>query len=275
MRRPNGMPLTGGLMGRKTPRLVAAQLTSAYELGGRHYVDAHHPDSINGWTQVPVVELGGGLARFMHVPLAGDQGEDKPAFQPAEETDPSDIASAQVWLMFDGVSTNPICIGAVQHPKRGLVTETPETEDGQDRPAEIGVNDIAAANGDASHVIDALGVVAVQPAEGQIWNLKLRGTSRARISRDGDADERLLLGNAALQALQDAHDWIDALQSRIDELERVVATLATWATGGGSTTLGALSLVPPFTPPSSSAPSRPDATLVSDAVHISDDNEGP
>jgi hypothetical protein len=266
------MPTTGGIMGLTTPRFVKAQLIRTYQRGGRQYIDAHHANSFNGWTGVPVVELGGGIGRFVHVPMAGDQGEGKPAFAPAEQTDPTDIASAQVWLFFDGQSTSPVCVGAVQHSKRGLISDTPATEDGQDRPDDIGINDIAAVNGEASHIIDSAGVVAVSPKEGQPWNLKLKGTSRARVSRDGDADERLLLGNASLASMQARHDWIESLESRIAELERVVALLAPWAAAGGS---GSLGITPPFTPVSSTAPDRPDATLIADSVHISDDSEGP
>lgn len=270
--RPNGMPGTGRWNSIHQSRYVKAQLIRAYQRGGRHYIDAHAAKGAGGWTGVPVVEFGGGSGRFMHMPIAGDQGDGAPALAVGEEYDPTDVASAQVWLFFDGSSNNPVCVGAVQHSKRGLVTDTPSTGADADRGDGIGVNDFALVNGGSSFVVDAEGVIAVAPKTGKLWNLKLKGGAKARISREGKAPEALLLGRRSLARLDTHYTWIDALEGRISRLETAMTgVLAFLASGVG----GSYSAVPPFVQVvGSDAPNRPDDTLLAAAVEISDDDQG-
>jgi hypothetical protein len=270
------MPPTGGLLGTTQARFVRAQLIRAYQSGGRHYIDAHMASGAGGWTGIPVMEFGGGSGRFLFVPMAGDQGDDKPAFAPAEQSDPTDIDSAQVWLFFDGASNFPVCLGAVQHSKRGLVDDTPETSVGNDRDADASYKDIFAENGGSWMALDSRGVVAFSLADGKQVSFQLAGAGVLRVSRDGDATERLLLANATKGYFSGTEDHLDAQESRIAALESAVNSLVAFLAPGVAVSGGLTApyLVPYAAPSGVNRPTADD-TLVAAAIHVSDDDEAP
>jgi len=218
-----GMPGTGSPLEDIQATFVRAQLTKAYPIGGRAYIDAHMAMGGQSWKTVPVVELGGGEGRYLYTPMAGDQGDGKPVFSLATQSDPSAAASAQVLLLFDNISPFPVCIGAIQHDKRGLLDATPVTEDATDRPAGIGHQDIAASNGGSTYVLDSEGVFAVMMADGKPYQVQLSESGgRLRISRGGEADEKLLLGNATLGYLDDLEASVKQLITRLNDAERII-----------------------------------------------------
>lgn len=223
-----GMPTTGwGALNEVKVNFVRAQVTRVYVLGGRQYIDAHNAMTGSDYVGCPVMGLGGGETRWAHVPIAGDQGEGRPVFNLSTQSDPSSAASAQVLLLFDGVSEMPWCIGTIQHPKFELQDETPETERSKDRKDEYGHQDIVSSNGGSTTVLDSLGQFAVVLADGKQATVQLEGNGLVRISRNGEADERLVLANRLVSYLGGLEAQVDDLINRVAVLERWVGTFQT------------------------------------------------
>ena len=276
-----GMP-GGGKLSAPAATFVVAQLTRSYQIAGRAYIDAHMAKGAGGWHQVPVMELGGGKLRSVYVPAAGDQGDDNPTFAPGEETDPSGSASAQVYLLFDGFSPFPICLGGVQHPDNNLRDKTSDLDinGNKDLDEPLGHQDIIMRNGGATFAMDELGSVAFTPARKKsvFWILR-ELESKFLVVRKGKAgNERVLLARKMLVYLANLEKTVDNHEARIASLEAAMLSVVAFLAASPPVIAGGpLGKVTPYLTPytKTAAVDRPtaDDTLVSSLVHISDNDE--
>lgn len=258
-----GMPGTSSRWQQYAERavLVVAQLSRAYVLRGRPYIDAINPDGPGKWFQVPVVQGGGGgETRWENAPIAGPQEGSTTAHsgESSVGANPDQFDSAQVVLMFVGNSTFPRCVGVIDHPRTGLVEETPETEAGEDREVGVGPQDWAWVNGGSRWILDSKGLLTAIAAQDKKVSFQLAGDGFLRVSVDGEADEKLLLAGPVRDYLAELESHLDAQEARIAALEAAMALVAPQVTAPVQ-----------FTPaPGVSRPTADD-TMVSSVVHIS------
>lgn len=250
---------------------VRVLVDAYYTIDGRPYVDAYDPETGAFYPRCPAAGLGGGDGTLEVVPPS-EPGEGDEEFA----MDPDTTQAAQVVLLPVSGSRGHYWIATPMtiHPGGlGLDDETPETKEDEDHKGKAGLRDRVIRYGGSTIILDARGNVTISP--GAMLRGQLGGGAVFRLSRDGEAGERLVLGGPLL-------DYLGALESYVDTLEARVATLEAWATSAQAV-MAAKVDVPPGTAPTttatftaSTAGSRPTAGdgLKAAAIHVSSDDEG-
>jgi hypothetical protein len=212
----SGMPGQG-----KLARLLERGATSTavvrrvFVEAGRVRVDCYDAENSTPWFGLAVLQAGGGGP------------DDFASTPPREPTIPLDVRysaddsdTTQV-LLLHRPKKKPIVIGAVEHPGSSILDATPVVAQDADHPGSVGKQDFAWARGGARLIVDARGAVTIAPG-GEDGNarIQLPADGVLRISRDGQAEERLLLAGPVFAYLQE----VDAYLSAVDIWAKALAT---------------------------------------------------
>jgi hypothetical protein len=225
----------------------------------RVHVDCYDGETGQTWYRLPILVFGGGQGSSLVVP---------PVPYPRETVQqPEEEEGSQV-LVVPRHKQGPVALMVTQHPLAGFqdVAELDEAErtaqDDQDHPLprtpeehvweHRGVR--VQLTSDGSVVIDA--TASQKPVRIQL----AKDAGLLRVSRDGQAGERLVLAGPLGDYHQSEASYRDGVQDRLAALESMVSTLA------GIETLT-------FTPGQGSDP--PETPSVACAtIHVSEDVEG-
>lgn len=237
-----------------------AKVLRVYTLDGLQVADVIDNDG-SVWLRCRFVGQGGGGSEsyVRHgVPPAGDEAE-----------------VLLGWL--DGAVPFPVILGTLASPKASAAFSDvdppgPET----DYPAKNGLRDEVIAHGGARIVLSSQGDLVLDTTRSdKPVRVQLPPGGRMRISREGEADERLLLAGPTQEHIDALAAHVDALAQHVTLLTSILqslaaatavpvapATLPTW----GASLAQVLQPTPPY--PYSPSPRTSDA-LVASAVAIS------
>lgn len=226
--------------------------------GGRPYCDVWDPETGRAWNGVPIMSVGGGPGQFQTVPLS--------APSQAEFIRQADLDDASQVLLFHGEANRyPVTVGAIHHPSLDLQAKTEVVADDEDHSGAVGQRDFATVNGGTKFILDSRGRVTFDlrgAEEDGTFGVALAAGEIYRVSRDGNAAERLLLADAVVAYLGELEAHLAAQNARIAALEAFAETAAT--------TLGI-----PYTSPLGVPAPTADGTLVSATFRVPVDSEEP
>jgi hypothetical protein len=224
---------------------LVALLQRAFTIDGRVFVDCYDPMTGRDWKNSPLMVLGGGPDSYVFAAPESPTGVE--FLKEAELEDSTQV----VLLSRDGAK--PMCIGTVQHPKQNIVDDPVVALPTQDHDGTVSIRDYAVTKGGTTVIIHDNGDVTVKGA-GTIRMQSPEG-GIVRMSRDGDASERLLLAQATLNYMEE----VDTFMRAVD----------TWATNLKIASSSGL----PITPFTSTPPTLNRDTLVAALVHVAADSE--
>lgn len=208
---------------------------------GRPVVDVAHPTTAGGLAGIPLLVGGGAADRLDYTPPVVAESGRPSLVRISRREDGRLVAEA----------------AALPQADLGFVEEQSTPKSADDHPGTPTVADRVLANGDAKVILDALGEVLV--ASKTMIRNQLGADGVFRVSRDGDASERVPLGFALVDFLEGLTSWLTKLSVQVQVLTTAVQAIAP--------------TVPPYPAPGvgSLAPPQPSMQLLSAAVHIPDD----
>jgi hypothetical protein len=234
------------------PTAVIANVRRVRIRNGRVFVDVFVPNSPQRWNDLPFVVAGGGASAW---------GYDPPTPDPQTIADSVPIGAdtpegTQVVLVLRG-KYPPVIVGALQNTQATIAERTPVVDQAEDHPGDVGPADFARVNGGTRQILDSRGAWTLDlgDAEDPTARVQLPDDGVLRVSRGGEAAERLVLAGPLLAYLQQAQSYMEAMHAWL-----VVAAPA----------LGASHGVPEFF---GSLPSLTPEALKAAAIHVSADAE--
>lgn len=272
----NGMPSKGGQGPGEmamSPAFSIAAVRATVVSNGRVYVDADDLDTGQHYTRCPLMVFGGDPDRFGIFPVA---------LRPSDST--GQWGSDREVLLLHRPGGRPYALGMKQHQDFAIEEAVNPTNEGADHPLAISKNDIAFRNGGSMLILDEHGAVTVVAADteyGKYLRLQLPDEhGRVRISRGGEADERVILANAFLDTWvnQTLRSHLTAQDARITALEAQVVALtasikAIPVVGAVPVTAGtppvAQAVIVEFAPVGTQTPPSADDSLKSGSIQVS------
>ena len=255
MRRRGGYPGANVQQARGARKQIALVLERK-TVAGRPAVTCRDPLSLDQWFDVPVSVRGGGPDSFAYFPPSIPEIDPIPS-------NPVGTTAAQAVLDIPQEMQAPRCDAMVPHPAMGMLDGVPlDSLPLTDRANAIYESDAVVRHGGTtvSVAIDGSVTVDVKGATMPMVRVQLPAEGVLRVSRAGEATDRLVLASELVA-------YLTALEARVNALDAAMQTAG--ATGiypvsGGSVT------VPPV---SSYAPGpAPDAALwplAAAAIHVS------
>jgi len=234
---------------------------------GRVYAEVYTSDG-RFFPAMPVMVRGGSAKAYSWEPMPSpEEDKDESAKQTARtEAD----GTTQVFLL-GRTRQQPCVVGAVQHPKQAISKETPNVAKDEDHPGDVGVGDFAWVLNNARVILDSrggftvitddvpAGSVADEPQPHVRFQLPPGGL--LRVSREGEADERVVLSGPLI-------DYLTELAAKVNALNDAVNQLTSTLQGAAG------NVVPAINPAGLESIADPvKADLQSGVVHISSQTE--
>lgn len=265
----NGMPGTGRSLSERLNRVIPALSVGAVKkvqvINGRVYVDVDDLTSANYHRTCPLMVFGGGPDNFMVTPVTetpDDRGElNQPPLGSAKREFDHEV------ILVHRANGKPYAIGMAPHPDMTIQEELEEDPGAADHGAQISKKDHAIRNTGALFLVDANGAITLDTqTSGQRVRVQLKEEGgRFRVSRGGEADERVILADAFLDGWVngDLKNHLQAQNDRITQLEadlaQVIAVLSPGLPVAGSLATPAAGSLPAVTTNSQTPPEADDS----------------
>ncbi len=191
------------------PGAMVALVDDVYVLDGHVVVDCSTEDGAF-WTQVPLATVGGGKRTW--------------GVEPVEppESGHGELARdrGQVLLVLRGPYVKPLAIGMLPADGGEVVEDAPVVDQQEDHPGVIGKADFARVNGGARLIVDEHGAITLDAREAgdATVRVQLADGGVLRVSRGGEATERLPLAGPLLDHLKAINDYLAAVDTWIQAL---------------------------------------------------------
>ena len=276
----DAMPGAGSFVERINRRqqvLTVGTVNTTHVINGRVYVDVDDYTRTQLFSKCPLMVFGGDPRTFAFFPVIGTpQTDEGQVGLPASGGSSRSEYVREVILVHRGEG-KPYAVGMAGHPDMSITDTTEDDPGAADHTLAISKNDIALQNRGAVFVLDSNGAVTLDTtASGARIRAQLADEGgRLRLSRGGEADERILLGDASVGYFGGIEDQINEMRDRIAQLEQMVDSMAAGLTSGvpvaGTPPVAQLIVVPPQSlGPTLSPPFTPaDDSLVSSTVELS------
>jgi hypothetical protein len=234
--------------------LEIAVVTQSYEIGGMPVIDCISPGGLpEAWTEVPVLCQGGGRTDRQSVrPPSVGRIDD---FFLIDETE-----GAQAILLRMGRHPSEVyCIGFLRHADHEVkpLSDSPVIDATSDHDGTAYDQDWFEKHSNTALIVTSKGahVVDLRNAEQPFMQVQLPSNGVVRISRDDEANERLVLGGALI-------DYLGRLETYISDLTTAISAATSTAPGAP------IGFIPPF----SAIPTAGDS-LKSATIRVSEDSE--
>lgn len=198
--------------------IMRGVVNATHVIKGRVYVDATS-DTGQTFFKCPLMIFGGDPERFAYFPATP---------QPTDSSRDREV----LLLQGAGAQSKPWALGMKQPVGLGI-NDTTEDDPGvgNDHGGAVGKNDISLRNSGAYITVDSNGAVTLAPGTGAARvriQLPDDASANFRVSRGGEADERVILANAFLDTWvnQTLYNHLVSQDARITALESQVVALS-------------------------------------------------
>lgn len=224
----SGKQVTGyGLKSRIDRRPVTFSLGTVLSTevhDGRLYANVHDYDNNAYHHNCPVACFGGGKDCFVFSPVVSTTSEDFDNFHLVEA------------LLLHRDGGRPYVVAMKQNVQSDVQAESVDSaEDNSDRSPVFSKNDYVAHNAGSRLMLSDDGDVTLIVSK-KYFRTQLPEDGRLRVSRDGEANERVILGNKFIDQFinNQLHAHLQAQNARISALEGQVAKLTQVLSSGVS-----------------------------------------
>lgn len=281
--RYNAMPRRstsiGSRLDQQHPAMTIGAVRATRVISGRVYVDVDDLTAGSYYQACPLMVFGGSPDAFVFVPAIETPNVDGGlAGQPPTGGSTQATFDHEVILLHRGHG-RPYAIGMAPHPDMKISEETPEDPGDADHVRSVGKDDIAIKSNGALWLMDRNGSVTVDTTQsGQRVRVQLAEEGgRLRVSRGGQASERVLLADAMVSYAESIEAQIDEMRNRISLLETSVNAIVAALAAGLELNIPAGTTAPAVIPaPGASVLNPPydaiDERVVSSSVEISNLN---
>lgn len=191
---------------------------------GRTFVDCWAPGPGGQvWNNVPVLSGGGGVGTMRSEPVS------RPGDTETLPNDPGETAAAQAILVFRAPNRrSPVCIGTLLHVQAELDERAvSDLDDDADHPGTVSIDDFGWRLGGFVMLLDGFGRCVLDARDAaDVVRLQLSDDGVLRISRKGEATDRLLLASTTRSFLDELVGRYNDLANRVTELERAMQVLS-------------------------------------------------
>ncbi len=264
-----GMPIVGAGRLRERPSFTIGRVRKTRVIRGRVYADVDDLWYPQIYVRCPVLAFGGGEDQYAFFPITEDTDVD-----PISEPFSTD-RDRQVMLLHRGGHSVPYVIGAVQPYNMGIKDAPAPDVNDSDHGADVSKKDIAFRNNGALLLIDGNGAITLVAGDADYIRIQLPSLNgRLRVSRDGEADEKVILADAFLDnwVNTELYNTLLALNERVRDLESKLATTISAvtsipvSTGGTAQPLG----LPSAPTPTDTTPPKADDSHKSGTIQLSE-----
>ena len=269
-----GMPIVSQGRTRERPAFTIGRVRRTQTIRGRVYADVDDLWYPQIYVRCPVMAFGGGEDQYVFFPVTEGSDNDPTKGQLPDPEVPRADRARQVLLLHRGGHSVPYVLGAVQPYGLGLEDSPDPDVNDEDHGTRVSKKDIAFRNNGALLLIDSNGAITLVAGDADYVRVQLPEVNgRLRISRDGEADEKVILADAFLD------NWINVslystlveMSNRINDLESKLATVIGAVTSIPVTSGGTANPVglPSAPAPTQTVPPKADETHKSGTIQLS------